>query len=84
MLDSLRALPQVAEVRQKGFMVGIELKNPNPHRRLGAELCTNLRRRGVILRPLGNVIVLMPPLAMGLDDLKRIVDALQSEIGLVT
>jgi adenosylmethionine-8-amino-7-oxononanoate aminotransferase len=80
MLDSLRALPQVAQVRQKGFMVGIELKNPNPPRRLGAELCTNLRRRGVILRPLGNVIVLMPPLVMGLDDLNRIVDALRAEI----
>ncbi len=80
MLNSLRALPQVAEVRQKGFMVGIELKNPDPHRRIGAEVCTKIRRHGVILRPLGNVIVLMPPLAMGVNDLQQIVNAVRAEI----
>ena len=83
MLATLRSLPQVAEIRQKGFMVGIELKNPDPHRRLGAELCTNTRCHGIILRPLGNVIVLLPPLAMGLHDLQKIIDALRTEIPLL-
>jgi adenosylmethionine-8-amino-7-oxononanoate transaminase len=80
MLDSLRTMPQVTEVRQKGFMVGIELKNSDPRRRIGAEVCTKVRRHGVILRPLGNVVVLMPPLVMDISDLKRIVDAVRAEI----
>ena len=41
---------------------------------------SRVRRHGVILRPLGDVIVLMPPLAMGLDDLKTIVSAVESEL----
>jgi adenosylmethionine-8-amino-7-oxononanoate aminotransferase len=40
----------------------------------------NLRRHGVILRPLGDVIVLMPPLAMSVDELATIVDALLAEV----
>jgi adenosylmethionine-8-amino-7-oxononanoate aminotransferase len=43
-------------------------------------VCTRVRRHGVLLRPLGDVIVLMPPLAMGLDDLKKIVAAVRAEI----
>jgi adenosylmethionine---8-amino-7-oxononanoate aminotransferase len=80
MLEPLRALPHVHEIRQKGFMVGIELAGFDPKLRMGAKVCTKIRKRGVILRPLGDVIVLMPPLAMGLDDLRRIVDALSAEI----
>jgi adenosylmethionine-8-amino-7-oxononanoate aminotransferase len=80
MLEPLRALPHVREIRQKGFMVGVELAGFDPKLRMGAEVCKRLRKRGVILRPLGDVIVLMPPLAMGLDDLRTIVDALSAEI----
>ena len=87
LLDDLRPLPHVGDIRQKGFMVGIELvqdkqsKTPfNPKRRLGAEICTKVRRHGIIIRPLGDVIVLMPPLAMGVDDLKKIVEAVGTEI----
>jgi adenosylmethionine-8-amino-7-oxononanoate aminotransferase len=80
MLDSLRSLPQVAEVRQRGLMIGIELKNRNPTRRLGAQVCTNLRRRGVILRPLGDVVVIMPPLAIGVAQLKHIIQAITDEV----
>jgi adenosylmethionine-8-amino-7-oxononanoate aminotransferase len=87
MLQALRPLPKVGEIRQKGFMVGIELvddqatRQPfDPRRRVGAEVCMNVRRHGVILRPLGDVIVLMPPLAMGIEDLSTIVDALLAEV----
>ena len=86
MLEELRPLAHVGDVRQKGFMVGIELvedkatrKPFDPKRRVGAEVCMRIRRRGVILRPLGDVIVLMPPLAMGVDDLRTIVDAVKAE-----
>jgi len=61
-------LPSVAEVRQRGFMAGIELKG-HLENRIGAKVCQNLRKYGVILRPLGNVIVLMPPLSISIDEL---------------
>jgi len=87
MLESIRPLPKVVEIRQKGLMVGIELvedkqtRRPfDPRRRVGATLCMHLRRHGVILRPLGDVIVMMPPLTMGADDLSKIVDALLAEL----
>jgi adenosylmethionine-8-amino-7-oxononanoate aminotransferase len=87
MLGPLRVLPHVGDIRQKGFMVGIELvadkasrTSFDPKRRLGAEVCMRIQKHGVILRPLGDVIVLMPPLAMRVDDLQRIVSALKSEL----
>ena len=61
-------LPAVSDVRQKGFMVGIELKG-RLEDRLGAKVCQQARQYGVILRPLGNVIVLMPPLSMTIEEL---------------
>ena len=87
MLDELRPLDHVGDIRQKGFMVGIELvenKQTNrpfdSRRRIGAAVCQRLRNHGVILRPLGDVIVLMPPLAMEMDDLSKIITALKVEI----
>jgi adenosylmethionine-8-amino-7-oxononanoate transaminase len=88
LLKKLDSLPNVLEIRQKGFMVGIELtadkqrrKPFDPTTRTGARVCQNLRKHGVILRPLGDVIVMMPPLAMEMDDLAKIVDSLEVEIG---
>jgi adenosylmethionine-8-amino-7-oxononanoate aminotransferase len=49
-------------------------------RRLGAEVCMKLRRRGVILRPLGDTVVIMPPVAMEVGDLRAIVTALGEEV----
>lgn len=87
MLHPLRDLPHVGDIRQMGFMVGIELvadkatKRPfDPRRRAGAEVCMAARKHGVIIRPLGDVIVLMPPLAMGADDLGKIVEAVKIEV----
>jgi len=87
-LDELKVLKHVGDIRQKGLMAGIELvedrvtARPFDSRlRTGAAVCANIRRRGVILRPLGDVIVLMPPLAMGMDDLRKLVDAVHAEVG---
>jgi adenosylmethionine-8-amino-7-oxononanoate aminotransferase len=87
MLEPLKALPHVGDIRQKAFMVGIELvadketRQPfDPKRRLGAEVCARIRRHGVILRPLGDVIVIMPPLAMETGDLRKVVDAVAAEV----
>lgn len=87
MLAGLRDMPYVGDVRHKGFMAGIELvadkasRRPFDYRqRVGARVCMNVRRHGVILRPLGDVIVIMPPLAMDEADLARIVDAVKAEV----
>jgi adenosylmethionine-8-amino-7-oxononanoate aminotransferase len=70
-LEPARAMEHVGDVRQRGLMVGIELVRDRATReeyayalRAGHEVCMEARRRGAVLRPLGNVVVLMPPLAM--------------------
>jgi adenosylmethionine-8-amino-7-oxononanoate aminotransferase len=67
-LARMRALPNVRDVRHRGFMAGIELEG-RAGRRLGDEVCRSVRRHGVILRPLGDVVVWMPPLSLRPDDL---------------
>ncbi|HEV3231984.1 MAG TPA: adenosylmethionine--8-amino-7-oxononanoate transaminase, partial [Candidatus Dormibacteraeota bacterium] len=70
-LERFEELPAVGQVRQRGLMVGIELVAdretravPDPRRRLAWNVCLGLRRRGVLIRPLGDVVVLMPPLSI--------------------
>jgi adenosylmethionine-8-amino-7-oxononanoate aminotransferase len=70
-LEPLERHPHVGEIRRRGLMVGIELvrdratKEEYPFElRTGHRVTLEARRRGAILRPLGNVVVLMPPLAM--------------------
>jgi len=66
-------LPAVAEVRQRGFMVGIELAQRAASERTGHRVTLAARRRGAIIRPLGDVVVLMPALAITEADLSRLV-----------
>lgn len=84
-------LKHVGDVRQKGFMVGIELvKNKKtkrayqPKERIGNRVILEARKRGVIIRPLGDVIVLMPPLAIEEDVLHRLLDVTLESIKAVT
>jgi adenosylmethionine---8-amino-7-oxononanoate aminotransferase len=69
----IAVLPGVAEVRQRGFMVGIELIEQPVADRIGHRVALAARRRGAIIRPLGDVVVLMPPLAISEADLRRLV-----------
>ncbi len=83
-LDAMRnaaLFPQVLDVRQRGLMVGIELcrdrstgESFDPALRTGAAVCRSMRREGVILRPLGDVVVLMPIPAMPHDLLDGMLD----------
>jgi adenosylmethionine-8-amino-7-oxononanoate aminotransferase len=74
LLDELVApLATVAEVRRRGFMTGIELTPFAPTARMGHQVTLAARRRGAIVRPLGDVVVLMPPLSISDDDLTRLV-----------
>ncbi len=84
-------LPRVADVRSRGIMVGIELmREPDrgipydPSEKVGVRVILEARKRGVILRPLGNVIVLMPPLSITLDELDQLISVVSSAISSVT
>lgn len=90
-LESLRSLSHVGDVRQVGFMVGIELVRdrdrgePYPFEaKIGIRTILEARRRGLIIRPLGNVIVLMPPLSIAGKDLTRMVRIVAESIEAVT
>ena len=72
---ALAALPQrhVAERRQKGMMAAAVLQHgKGPDARVGHQVCMAARQHGVIVRPLGDSIILMPPLAMTTDQLAQL------------
>jgi adenosylmethionine-8-amino-7-oxononanoate aminotransferase len=57
-------------------MVGIELDPPRRGLRWGRRVCAAAVRRGVLLRPLGDTVVVMPPLTVTADEIERIVTTL--------
>ena len=73
-------MPEVAEVRGRGFMVGIDLGEHDPGLRLGHRVTLEARERGAIVRPLGDTVVLMPPLAISKADLRRLVEIVAASI----
>ena len=86
-LDRLRRLPPVGDIRQLGLIAGVELvadratKAPFPwDQQTGARICRRARDFGVLLRPLGDVLVLMPPLAITPDEITTLVRALDAAI----
>jgi adenosylmethionine-8-amino-7-oxononanoate aminotransferase len=86
-LQSLWSLPNVGDIRQVGLVVGIELvkdwrtREPFALReRAGIRVCEAMARRGVLTRPVGNVIVLMPPYCTTPAQLQRMVAALAASV----
>lgn len=82
-LDALRGHPHTLDIRQRGLMTGIELGSLNPDgsaapfdfaKRSGYAICDHLRPQGVIIRPLGDVLVLMPIPATPHDVLTELLD----------
>jgi len=73
-------LPGVAEVRQRGLMTGIELAPPTDGLRWGRKVSAACVRRGVLLRPLGDVIVVMPMLTSTAEEIDRIVSTVAAAI----
>jgi adenosylmethionine---8-amino-7-oxononanoate aminotransferase len=82
--ERLAGLDAVADVRLCGLMGGIELAPPAGGLRWGRRVCAAAVRQGVLLRPLGDVVVLMPPLTVTDDEVERIVDTLAAAISEVT
>jgi adenosylmethionine-8-amino-7-oxononanoate aminotransferase len=84
LLEPMRAMPHVADVRQRGFMAGIELGGFDPAERIGHRVTLEARERGAIVRPLGDVVVLMPPLAIEGAELERLVSITRESIAAAT
>ena len=91
LLHPLWQLPHVGDIRQRGFIAAIELvedkKTRKPYlleARIGHKVAMGTRSRGLLLRPIGNVIVLMPPLSTSLPELRRMVEILQASIETAT
>nr|WP_313884858.1 adenosylmethionine--8-amino-7-oxononanoate transaminase [Desulfofundulus sp. TPOSR] len=90
-LEGFWELPHVGDIRQRGMMVGIELvadkktKQPYPREeQVGHRVILEARRRGLVIRPLDNVIVLMPVLAMSEEELNQVLEITYESIAVVT
>jgi adenosylmethionine-8-amino-7-oxononanoate aminotransferase len=82
--EHVEPLPVVKEVRRRGFMTGIELTGHPVEARIGHRVTLEARARGAMIRPLGDVIVLMPPLSIGPDELRRLVEITAAAIAAAT
>lgn len=86
-LQGLRGHPRVGEIRRRGFMAGVELladaRSGRPFpvaRRAGYRVCLACRPRGLLIRPLGDVVVLMPPLTATVAELRWMVATVRAAI----
>jgi len=82
-LNLLRELPHVAEVRQIGFIGAVELGPYKLTDRIGKRVCDEMRNRGVLTRPLGNVVPIMSPYCIKQEQLNRVFLALAEAIEVV-
>jgi adenosylmethionine-8-amino-7-oxononanoate aminotransferase len=89
-LAALTHLPNVGDVRQCGLIGAIELVADKATKapfawsaQVGARVCRQARALGVLIRPLGDVIVVMPPLVINEAELDRLIDAIERSIDLV-
>jgi adenosylmethionine-8-amino-7-oxononanoate aminotransferase len=71
--EHVTPLPAVTEIRRRGVMTGIQLAEFPLEARIGHEVTLAARERGAIVRPLGDVVVLMPPLSIADAELERLV-----------
>ena len=87
--ERIAPLPQVGEVRQQGLMIGIQMAPPTRAAdgsegghllRWGRRVSAACTRRGVMIRPLGDVVVVVPHLTTTTDEVRQIVDALAEAI----
>jgi adenosylmethionine-8-amino-7-oxononanoate aminotransferase len=78
--DSVAGHPGVGAIRQRGLMAGIDLDPPPGATRWGRRVCAGAVRRGVLLRPVGDVVVIVPPLTTTVEEIDRVVDTLAASI----
>ena len=82
-LEACRKLPGVVDVRQCGFIGAVEVGPYRLEEQMGIKICRVLRERGVLTRPIGNVIVIMPPYCITGAQLDMIFDALTQSLAAV-
>lgn len=90
-LRPFASLGHVGDVRQCGLIAAIELvrdkatKEPYPwEERVGIKVCLEARKRGLLLRPLGHILIIMPPLIVTTGELDRMLGVLYESIQIVT
>lgn len=90
-LQRLKGLDHVGDVRQAGMIGAVELVRNKETRepfaweeRIGVRVCLEARKHGLFLRPLGNVIVIFPPLSITLDEMQLLMDGIEASIRTVT
>jgi adenosylmethionine-8-amino-7-oxononanoate aminotransferase len=86
-LETLWSIPRVGDIRQVGLVAGVELvrdwKTREPYdlrERAGIRVCEALAKRGVLTRPIGNVIVIMPPYCTTAEQVETMITALRNAI----
>lgn len=90
-LEAIKNLNHVGEIRQCGMIAGIELvlnkinkKQYDWEQRVGMNVCFEARKHGIFLRPLGNVIVIFPPLSISYDEIDFLMNGLDKSIRTIT
>ncbi len=83
--EKIRSLshPSIAEIRQKGYFAGVELfdkKREVDWKKAALEACNESKRNGVLIRPLGNTIVLAPPYIVGQADIDTLINTVQEAV----
>jgi len=86
-LGRMKAMRWVGDIRQLGLMAGIELVKNNltgedfdVELNVGAKVCEICRKKGLIIRPLGNIIVFMPPLSITGNEITKMVSVVEESI----
>ena len=89
--NDVLTLPHVREIRQRGFMTGMELvkdkgrgERYDPGLRIANQVVLEARRRGVIVRPLGDTLIMLPSLTIGDGELSTLVNVVRDSIRHVT
>lgn len=83
LLEDLAGHPRIGAVRQCGLIAGIDIveergpiKRFDPSHRMGARVCVEARKHGLLTRPIQDTVVLMPPLCTTEEDLRQCVEAI--------
>ena len=86
-LQDLLDWPNIGDIRQQGLMVGIEIvKNKDTKESfdyadgVGRKICAVARNHNLLIRPLGDVIILMPPLSIKPDEIRQMLSAVKKSL----
>ncbi|MDR1997858.1 MAG: adenosylmethionine--8-amino-7-oxononanoate transaminase [Candidatus Margulisbacteria bacterium] len=79
-LPKFQAIPQVKQIRQCGMIAALELPDYACKDKIGYRICAAARKHGLLIRPLGNNIVIMPPLSIQPRELRWMLDVIYRSI----